>query len=75
MATTVWATRSATVGTPSKRTPPPCGFGISTPAHAHAAAQLADGVVVGSRAVEVAEGGPDALRAYVASLRQAIDAT
>ena len=51
------------------------GFGISTPAHAHAAAQLADGVVVGSRAVEVAEGGPDALRAYVASLRQAIDAT
>ena len=30
MATTVWATRSATVGTPSKRTPPPCGFGIST---------------------------------------------
>ena len=51
------------------------GFGISTPAHAHAAAQLADGVVVGSRAVEVAEEGPDALRAYVASLRQAIDAT
>ena len=51
------------------------GFGISTPAHAHAAAQLADGVVVGSRAVEVAEEGPDALRAYVASLRHAIDAT
>jgi tryptophan synthase alpha chain len=49
------------------------GFGISTPAHAHAAAALVDGVVVGSRAVQVAEEGPDALRAYVASLREAID--
>src|SRR4029077_793932 len=37
------------------------GFGISTPEHAQAAAGLADGVVVGSRAVEVAENGPDAL--------------
>ncbi len=45
------------------------GFGISTPEHARAAAALADGVVVGSRAVEVAEDGPDALRDYVASLR------
>src|SRR5512140_1165538 len=27
---TVWATRSATVGTPSKRTPLPPAFGIST---------------------------------------------
>ena len=50
------------------------GFGISTPEHAAAAAALADGVVVGSRAVEVAEDGPDALRAYVASLRDALDA-
>ena len=50
------------------------GFGISTPEHAAAAAALADGVVVGSRAVEVAEGGPDALRSYVASLRLALDA-
>ena len=49
------------------------GFGISTPEHAAAAAALADGVVVGSRAVEVAEDGPDALRAYVASLRAALD--
>src|SRR5919199_6655293 len=48
------------------------GFGISTPDHARAAAALADGIVVGSRAVEVAEGGPDALRTYVASLRAAI---
>lgn len=30
MATTVCATRSAIVGTPSTRTPPPCGLGIST---------------------------------------------
>jgi len=49
------------------------GFGISTPEHARAAADLADGVVVGSRAVEVAEEGPDALRGYVRSLREAID--
>jgi tryptophan synthase alpha chain len=49
------------------------GFGISTPEHARAAADLADGIAVGSRAVQVAEEGPDALRAYVASLRAAID--
>jgi tryptophan synthase alpha chain len=50
------------------------GFGISTPEHARAAADLADGIVVGSRAVEVAEDGPAALRAYVQSLRDAVDA-
>ena len=50
------------------------GFGIATPEQAASAAQLADGVVVGSRAVEVAEGGPGALREYVRSLRTAIDA-
>jgi len=50
------------------------GFGISTPEHARAAAELADGIVVGSRAVEVAEDGPDALRGYVRSLREAVDA-
>jgi tryptophan synthase alpha chain len=50
------------------------GFGISTPEHAQAAAAVADGVVVGSRAVEVAEEGPTALRDYVRSLRAAIDA-
>jgi tryptophan synthase alpha chain len=49
------------------------GFGISTPEHARAAAELADGVVVGSRAVQIAEEGPAALREYVASLRAAID--
>ena len=50
------------------------GFGISTPAHARAAAELVDGVVVGSRAVEVAEDGPEALETYVRSLREALDA-
>jgi len=50
------------------------GFGISTPDHARAVAALADGIVVGSRALEVAEDGPEALRDYVASLRAALDA-
>lgn len=49
------------------------GFGISTPEQARAAADLADGVVVGSRALEAAEAGPSALRDYVASLRSALD--
>jgi tryptophan synthase alpha chain len=50
------------------------GFGIATPEQAAAAAALADGVVVGSRAVQVAEeSGPTGLRAYVASLRAALD--
>jgi tryptophan synthase alpha chain len=49
------------------------GFGISTPQHAQAAAALVDGIVVGSRAVEVAEEGPEALRRYVATLRTALD--
>ena len=56
------------------RVPLYAGFGISTPEHAQDAAALADGVVVGSRAVEVAEDGPAALRDYVRSLRAAIDA-
>jgi tryptophan synthase alpha chain len=51
------------------------GFGISTPDQARAAAALADGVVVGSRAVEVAEDGPGTLGDYVRSLRQALDET
>jgi tryptophan synthase alpha chain len=49
------------------------GFGISTPEHARAAADLADGIVVGSRAVELAAEGPTALRDFVASLRAALD--
>jgi tryptophan synthase alpha chain len=54
-------------------TPLYAGFGISTPDHARTVAALADGVVVGSRALQVAEEGPDALRDYVASLRTALD--
>jgi tryptophan synthase alpha chain len=50
------------------------GFGISTPDHARAAAEHVDGIAVGSRALEVAEEGPQALRRYVASLREALDA-
>jgi tryptophan synthase alpha chain len=50
------------------------GFGISTPEHARAAAELCDGIVVGSRAVEVADSGAAALRDYVRSLREAVDA-
>ena len=50
------------------------GFGISTPAHARAAAELADGIVVGSRAIEVAAAGPEALCDYVHTLREAVDA-
>ena len=50
------------------------GFGISTPQQARAVGELADGVVVGSRAVEAAERGTAALREYVASLRSALDA-
>ena len=49
------------------------GFGISTPGHARAAAALADGIVVGSRAIEVAERGAAELGHYVALLRRALD--
>jgi len=61
--------RSAAPGVPLY-----AGFGISTPEDARASAELTDGVVVGSRALEAAEQGPDALRDYVASLRSALDA-
>jgi tryptophan synthase alpha chain len=49
------------------------GFGISTPDHARAAAELTDGIVVGSRALEIAEEGSGALRSYVGTLREALD--
>jgi len=49
------------------------GFGIATPEQAAAAAALADGVVVGSHAVQVAQdSGPAGLGAYVLSLREAL---
>ena len=50
------------------------GFGIATAEHARAAAEVVDGVVVGSRAVEAAEAGEAELRTFVASLRRSLDA-
>jgi tryptophan synthase alpha chain len=50
------------------------GFGISTPEQARAAAELADGVVVGSAAVLAAEEGAAELEALVRSLRAALTA-
>lgn len=52
------------------------GFGIATPEQAAHAASLADGIVVGSRAVEVAaREGTAGLERYVRSLRVAVDET
>ncbi len=51
------------------------GFGISTPEHAAAAAALADGIVVGSRAIEAAEDGSAELGSLVAALREGLDRT
>jgi tryptophan synthase alpha chain len=50
------------------------GFGISTPEQAAAAADLCDGIVVGSAALLAAEEGPAAIERYVRSLRTAVDA-
>jgi tryptophan synthase alpha chain len=49
------------------------GFGISTPDQARAAAELADGVVVGSAALLAAGDGARSLEAFVRSLRHALD--
>jgi tryptophan synthase alpha chain len=49
------------------------GFGISTGEQARAVAELADGVILGSRVVRAgAEGGPDAVGALVAELAEAL---
>jgi tryptophan synthase alpha chain len=48
------------------------GFGISTPQQAAAACEVADGVVVGSAALEAAEEGPAALERFVAQLCAAL---
>jgi tryptophan synthase alpha chain len=50
------------------------GFGISTGEHARAAAGLADGIAVGTAAVEAAENGPAALASLVRELRTGLDA-
>ena len=49
------------------------GFGIATPEHARAAAELADGVVVGSAIVRAANESVDAAVALATSLRRGID--
>jgi tryptophan synthase alpha chain len=49
------------------------GFGISTPGQARSVAELADGVIVGSRVVRAAgEGGGEAVGALVGELAQAL---
>jgi tryptophan synthase alpha chain len=49
------------------------GFGISSAAQAGAVADIADGVIVGSRVVRAsAEGGPAAVGALVAELAEAL---
>jgi len=50
------------------------GFGIGTGAEAAAAAELADGVVVGSALVRRMAEGEAAVRRFVAELRRALDA-
>jgi tryptophan synthase alpha chain len=49
------------------------GFGVSTPAHARQVAEVADGVIVGSRVVRAAgEGGAPAVGRLVAELADAL---
>lgn len=49
------------------------GFGVSTPEHARRIAQVADGVIVGSRLLQlVGEKPPSALREFIRSLRRAL---
>jgi tryptophan synthase alpha chain len=51
------------------------GFGISTPAQARRVAKAADGIIVGSRIIQLIEQDPSlwAVRDFLASLREAID--
>jgi tryptophan synthase alpha chain len=67
LAETVAGVRGAT------ELPVAVGFGISTPAHASAVADIADGVIVGSRVVRsAAEGGPTAVGALIEELAKAL---
>jgi len=55
------------------RVPVAVGFGVSTGEQAREVADIADGVIVGSRVVRAAgEGGPDAVRELVAGLAEAL---
>jgi tryptophan synthase alpha chain len=59
----------------STEVPVAVGFGISTPAQARTVAEIADGVVVGSRIVRaVDEGGAEAVREVVAGLAEGLAA-
>jgi tryptophan synthase alpha chain len=67
LAETVTGVRGAT------ELPVAVGFGISRPSHASAVADLADGVIVGSRVVRAAaEGGPAAVSALIEELAEAL---
>ena len=57
----------------SARVPVAVGFGISTAEQARAVAELADGVIVGSRIVRAAgDGGATAVGSLVAELAEAL---
>jgi tryptophan synthase alpha chain len=57
----------------STSVPVAVGFGISTPEHARAVAEIADGVIVGTRIVRAAgEGGADAVGSVVEELAAAL---
>lgn len=49
------------------------GFGVSTPEEAHRVAQVADGVIVGSRIIELMEGPTPQVKGFIQSLRQALN--
>ena len=67
LADTVARVRAAT------EVPVAVGFGISTPDHARAVAEIADGVIVGSRVVRAAgEGGAAAVGQLVGELAAAL---
>ncbi|MBP8058702.1 MAG: tryptophan synthase subunit alpha, partial [Chloroflexi bacterium] len=55
------------------------GFGISTPEHAAAVGQFADGVIVGSALINAVDGGGengvDAAAHFIHSLRQVLQKT
>lgn len=58
----------------STEVPVAVGFGISTPEQARTVAEVADGVIVGSRVVRAAgEGGPDAVGSVVRELAVALE--
>jgi tryptophan synthase alpha chain len=58
----------------ASRLPVAVGFGIASPAHARRVADVADGVVVGSRVVRAAgDGGPAAVRELLEDLARALE--